>query len=245
MRLLICLALTSLLSACGGDDEPNGRPDASNDTGRPDTGGGDTGMDARDDARPDARPDGDRPDVGPDGELPDATPDADGGRPTPTNHRAAPPVCSHERATWDFMADGASGECQTHDDCNNAELGTNGRCGYSRIGTQCSYDTCFADSDCSAMPNGVCACEDDMGATHCQYGGCVVDSDCGEGGYCSPSFGSCGNYFGVIGYWCHTQDDECTEDSECTEMEGTFGGGYCAYSEEVNHWVCQYSHCAG
>lgn len=78
----------------------------------------------------------------------------------------------------------------------------------------------------------------------CLAGNCRTDSDCANGGYCSPTLGQCGNYTGVIGYYCHTPSDECTDDSDCTGNP-TSGPGYCMYSPEVAHWLCSYSHCVG
>jgi hypothetical protein len=49
----------------------------------------------------------------------------------------------------------------------------------------------------------------------------VVDSDCASG-YCSPSVGSLGTFYGIQGYYCHTPKDTCSNDSDCG------GGGYCA-----------------
>lgn len=99
------------------------------------------------------------------------------------------------------------------------------------------YGSAVSDDECAAAP---CGCGGDW-VNACLEGDCKIDADCGEGGYCSPSFGYCGNYHGVIAYYCHTAEDECINDSECVEMNQ----GYCAYVAEVGHWACSYSHCAG
>jgi len=135
--------------------------------------------------------------------------------------------------------------CQSDDECTE---GTNGRCLPNRFQNECSYDDCFADSDCGG---GACLCRGarggvgSYGANQCVGGNCGTDADCGPGGYCSPSLGDCGDYGGVVGYYCRTCEDECLDDSDCTEETSVFGGGYCAYNPAVGHWACSYSQCAG
>jgi hypothetical protein len=34
------------------------------------------------------------------------------------------------------------------------------------------------------------------------------------------------------GYFCHTQEDTCTDDADCN------GGGYCGYDPSKNLWSC-------
>ncbi|HEY2902752.1 MAG TPA: hypothetical protein VGL59_19380, partial [Polyangia bacterium] len=69
-----------------------------------------------------------------------------------------------------------------------------------------------------------------------------VDADCGGNGYCSPTvdFG-CGQFIGVVGYYCHTGEDTCTNDADCTNS----GGGDCRYNPAVGNWSCVKSVCAG
>jgi hypothetical protein len=74
-------------------------------------------------------------------------------------------------------------------------------------------------------------------------GNCQIDADCGGGGFCSPSLGECGNYSGVVAYWCRTPEDTCVEDSDCVDPER--GDGYCAHYPQVGHWACQYGQCVG
>ena len=81
----------------------------------------------------------------------------------------------------------------------------------------------------------------------CLAGNCTVDSDCGSGGYCSPSYGtSCGAYGGVVGYFCHTAKDQCTNDDQCVDSgSGYSETGYCGYQPTTGQWTCFYSFCAG
>jgi hypothetical protein len=170
-------------------------------------------------------------------------------------------TCSRDRppSSCPFVnADaGALVMCKMDSDCSNPSMGTNGRCGPGgRIaGCQCSYDQCFADGDCAN--GGVCECgratSSGGGAAVpvpgptitpvnvCKAGNCRLDKDCGAGGYCSPSLGSCGNFFGVVGYWCHTPKDKCVDDADCAKQ----GGGDCRYAPMTGAWECQTSQCAG
>jgi hypothetical protein len=69
----------------------------------------------------------------------------------------------------------------------------------------------------------------------CVAGNCRVDADCGSNGYCSPSpsKNGCGG-IPVGGYYCHTRDDECVDDSDCVST----GISGCAYSTTSNRWTC-------
>lgn len=177
----------------------------------------------------------------PDGAIADGG-GTDGGActlPVAEQHRASASACPMDRpmTTPDPTA---MGDCATDADCTE---GVNGRCVSHRGYAFCSYDTCFADDACE----GPCLCRGEGGgvgsggANRCVSGNCQTDADCGPGNFCSPTLGDCGLYGGTVGYYCHTCDDECTNDSECTEM----GAGYCAYSPTVAHWICQYTQCAG
>jgi hypothetical protein len=130
--------------------------------------------------------------------------------------------------------------CGTDADC--AE-GVRGRCEDFRGSAMCTYDECTADAECTN--GGPCGCELAFwsDANTCLAGNCQVDADCGGEGYCSPSMGDCGSYAGVIGYWCHTPEDACTDDADCADPEQ--GAGYCAYSPETSSWSCSYSNCVG
>jgi hypothetical protein len=167
----------------------------------------------------------------------------------PEKHRASATACDHTRATNDpgAPADGDANyvRCHSHADCTE---GDNGRCsGNGHDGWQCTYDNCFADSDCSSAASGepqLCQCEGGFRSDNnvCLPGDCRVDADCGEAGYCSPSLGPCGNYTKVAAYYCHTPDDECTDDSDC----GASGASaYCAFAPTVGRWRCSTVHCVG
>jgi len=113
-----------------------------------------------------------------------------------------------------------------------------------------SLDQCLMDSDCA--DGGVCSCEGNtFGYGHqsvansCVDANCREDSDCGPGGVCSPTVSSsCGPFYGVVGYYCHTCADQCENDSDC-ESDGGPAPGYCAYNPAVGYWACGYGFCAG
>lgn len=164
----------------------------------------------------------------------------------PLLHRASPATCSMTRPAGVTMSGGGMSQCTSDADCKDSSKGQNGRCVPSRIGTICSYDTCFDDSVCGGK---VCECRAaatsaSLATNHClSEGNCRTDADCGTGGACSPSFGSCGSYSGVVAYYCHTSRDTCVDDAECA----TSGGfpGYCAYNPAAGIWQCSTSLCAG
>ena len=198
---------------------------------------------------------GPRADAGPDydaGPRPDAGPGSDAGAgsdagpgcdmPVPTRHRASGAMCPMDRAAPPILGMYEPWwECGSHDECTD---GINGRCTGSEFhGYRCTYDTCFDDSACEAGP---CSCRGATGGVgsggqnHCTAGNCQTDSDCGPRGYCSPSQGSCGEYGGTVGYYCHTCEDECTDDADC--------GGYpshCDFNEVAGRWQCEEGQCAG
>ena len=102
---------------------------------------------------------------------------------------------------------------------------------------QCSYDTCLSDDDCGARP-ATCLCEGQWfvyshqspGNT-CRSGNCRDDSDC-PGTICSPSVGFAATFYGYVGYYCHTPQDQCHCDADC-------GGQLsCAYNPEIAAWAC-------
>lgn len=165
------------------------------------------------------------------GPLPDAGMCADL-PPSPT--RPVPVTCSPCRPPGGGTSSGP-GECRSDADCTE---GDNGRCVFGRAGASCSYDECFSDADCGA--NEVCLCDGSGlggGGNSCITTSCRTNNDCG-GQTCSPTFGSCGHYTGVVSYACHTASDECTVDSDC-------GAGYCAFDAAVSHWVCSTMECVG
>jgi hypothetical protein len=172
----------------------------------------------------------------------------------PVKHRPSAVACSTDRPAGVCavaMAAGASAPtpaCTKDSDCT---AGSNGRClelGHVAV-CSCSYDMCTTDADCT-QTGGPCACRPDAqsivaptstASNTCLAGDCRVDADCGAGGYCSPSLGSCGNYLGVTGYYCHTSADACIDDADCT----AHGGGDCRYNDTKKAWDCETSQCAG
>jgi hypothetical protein len=160
----------------------------------------------------------------------------------PEKHRAAPVACDDQRPPGGGRAFFVGSECTQDAECS---AGHNGRCQDFRGTSACTYDECAVDADCSS--SGPCACEGAFwsDANACLPGNCRIDADCsGGGGYCSPTFGDCGNYSGVIAYYCHTPEDNCIDDSDCggNEMQGP---GYCMYRPELGHWECGYGQCVG
>jgi len=161
----------------------------------------------------------------------------------PMQHRATPTTCgtpSPQPGSGGSSAGASPDEetCKLDSDCT---MGKDGRCINGRIGLHCTYNACFADAECG--DGQVCLCEGGMGSgSRCSVPGCRIDADC-PGSWCSPSFGTCGNYSGVIGYQCHGPKDECVDDTDCGD--GSFSAPYCAYDPMVAHWVCSASQCVG
>ncbi len=103
---------------------------------------------------------------------------------------------------------------------------------------------CLQDSDCAQDAGvAVCSCAPDTrgyAATSidwCIAGNCAIDSDC-SCGYCSPTYGTCGSFYGYEAYYCHTAADVCLDDADCD-------GGYCMYAPQVGPWAGGYGFCAG
>jgi hypothetical protein len=167
----------------------------------------------------------------------------------PKKHRATATACSMTRPAGPDPGMGR-GTCKADADCKDGAAGKNGRCVPSRAGFTCSYDTCFDDATCGGK---VCLCRSaaetvaTSSTNHClTQGDCQADGDCGAGGYCSPSFSTCGNYAGVVSYYCHTAKDGCIDDEDCQGLDGGLGGpGYCMFSPMETRWICAYSQCAG
>jgi hypothetical protein len=150
----------------------------------------------------------------------------------PVNHRVTEVTCGARPAdAGDIPSSPMIGQCQTDAQCTS---GLNGRC---VRGLFCSYDTCFENDDCAAGSTCLCGSSSWVG-NECSQAGCRVDADC-PGSWCSPTFGSCGNYAGVVGYACHTPKDECVDDVDCENGPG----GYCWYSPMVAHWLCSTAQC--
>ena len=159
----------------------------------------------------------------------------------PVHHRATASNCPTDRGpgppTQPYPQNESNG-CTSDSDCT---AGVNGRC-FPKEGLVgpggCSYDACSNDSMCGAMTPCACrASATDDTANVCDTGGnCAIDSDCGLGGYCSPSATSCG----LAPYFCHTQADECIDDTDCPSPNPASCASYstCAYDPQVQHWAC-------
>ena len=165
----------------------------------------------------------------------------------PQYHRASGECCPADRAPGDTAMTDTIGTCMSDSDC---DAGVSGRC-LSDQTFYCSYDTCFSDSDCA--PRTPCLCRPSPTSdspNYCADGSeCATDSDCGPGGYCSPSPSP--GYTCVTAnpptYYCHTPQDECTNDSDC----GLFDGGDIIYLNPFNiclydtdRWACAFLNCA-
>ncbi len=164
--------------------------------------------------------------------------------PEPAVHRASAETCTGTPPAGSQIPDVPESKCETDADCT---AGDNGRCVWPYAGGNiCIYDECFEDSDCGGSRVCGCRVSEAFGVNVCYHGNCKVDADCGEGGYCSPSgivSPSCsmGISPGSVGYFCHTADDECTDDADCGEKYSYA----CLLSVEAGHWVCQELLCLG
>src|SRR5579859_2594981 len=99
-------------------------------------------------------------------------------------------------------------------------------------------EPCTSDGDCGSTD--VCSCEGMTRGSRvsgpdgnvCIHSNCRADSDCATGS-CSPTLDAdCGPFYGIRGYYCHTCEDTCTNDSECVRpprADGQTTKGYCAY----------------
>jgi hypothetical protein len=120
--------------------------------------------------------------------------------------------------------------CVVDSDCTQ---GINGRCSIEGPGAPrilCTYDECSSDADCA--PNRPCQCREAGSSTEnfcVTQSGCSVDADCGPGGFCSPTLFNqwCGG-----SYQCHTAEDTCLDDSDCTDPPG------CNFNATLAHWAC-------
>jgi len=153
-----------------------------------------------------------------------------------TNHRPTPVTCP--ATTSPDNGDGGvnSSACQTSADCLNM--------GHCTAAHECSYDACTQDQDCGAT--AVCSCQGQtFGWAHqsngntCVPSNCRQDSDCGAGGRCSPTLGyGSGPFYGIEGYFCHTPNDHCHNDSDCSNA-------YCEFDEISGYWSCNAGAIAG
>ena len=101
-------------------------------------------------------------------------------------------------------------------------------------------DQCTTDADCGAGKG--CMCGDQFPGNaafkpnQCVAAQCQKDSDCGAGGWCSPSIEPMCASTGTNGYFCHTPNDSCSDDHDCS-----FGG--CTFTG--SKWECVRAQCAG
>jgi hypothetical protein len=175
----------------------------------------------------------------------------------PLSHRLQSTVCdtpdssivtsdatvSQDAGRYPTNADGGELSCNEDSECPACSNGQMDRC-LGPLGGVCTCDLCNTDENCGAT--GVCSCNgQSFGFSRSNVGNicvpsnCRVDVDCGPGGFCSPTVDfSCGSFYGLAGYYCHTANDQCTNDSDCTQ-------GDCRYSPQTGYWVCATGACAG
>jgi hypothetical protein len=158
----------------------------------------------------------------------------------PLNHRAADAGCPTARAAVHSTPVECGNLCGffgcTQD--SDCAQGSNGRCGLrlSGVGLECSYDECSSDSDCS---NGSrCECRptaDSAVSNACTLSNCSFDAECGPGGYCSPSqyMHWCPSF-----HACHTPNDVCTDDADCTSSAPDGARDTCNFDQSKQHWTC-------
>jgi hypothetical protein len=165
-----------------------------------------------------------------------------GMRVVPAVHVAQPSACTMVAG---YPADAAPTSCTSDTQCSDGGPALGGSPSSHCLHGECSTSACTMDDDCG--DGGVCSCQGStFGYAHtsfgnvCVPGNCRSDADCGPGSYCSPTL-SGGPFYGIQGYYCHSCNDECTNDSDC----GDGGCSYCAYDRTVGHWACSHSCAAG
>jgi hypothetical protein len=150
------------------------------------------------------------------------------------------------------MAGYFDGPCASDADCLPAG---ESRCVDSPTGPHCSLDQCHVDDDCGT--NMACSCRDEpaggdapngagggpnsyLVANRCVKAQCRTDADCPAGYQCSGSFPTTGSARrGVSGYYCHTPNDCCRVDADCSPPAGPgFTRQICAYAPETGAWAC-------
>jgi hypothetical protein len=150
--------------------------------------------------------------------------------------RASVPVCPPYRPRGPVCpAPNYTGACRCHEDCT---AGVNARCYVYGYG--CSYDECFTDDDCG--PARLCDCNNGVYGNHlCVTSNCHTDADCPNGHGCSPTRAVvCGALGGVVGYYCHTDADDCTVAADCgISYEEP---GRCTYDANRLRWICSESY---
>ena len=185
----------------------------------------------------------------------DATPISWDGR-APLNHRASAAACPRGRdgGVQISCPDSGAGPlpgnpCAVDSDCT---AGNDGVClcvpdlvappsgdgpGLLYTETSCSYDQCFVDSDCG--PRTPCDCREPSiyGSPNVclSASNCAVDSDCGPPGFCSLS--TVIDQTPSIGFFCHTPDDTCIDDSDCPTFDGPTAWE-CRFDATSAIWRC-------
>jgi hypothetical protein len=148
----------------------------------------------------------------------------------PTTHRptaAACPVIRPSSMTTCPFAGQGRGDCTADSDC---KAGADGKCSGMSLGTcSCTYDACFSDSDCTM--GSVCACSGTYSGNTCVASNCKIDADCGVNGFCSPEIEHCTG--ALLGYFCRTPKDKCTDDADCGDA------AHCARDSGTGVWGCQ------
>jgi hypothetical protein len=159
-------------------------------------------------------------------------------------HRASAATCTAPRApsvTHDggFNPNNPYATCHADAECTQ---GKNGRCQgvFNSAACACNYDECNADADCASGGACVCRTTNSIAGNYCATkGNCLTDTDCGSG-YCSPSRVGDTCNAASIAYYCHTSDDECTNDSDCSAP------ALCLVPAGQSHWQCTpYPACDG
>jgi hypothetical protein len=184
-----------------------------------------------------------------------ATPISWDGR-APLDHRASATACPRGRdAGLGFPCpdSGASplpgNPCAVDSDCTG---GNSGLClcvpdlvpppsgsGPGMLYTQtfCSYDQCLVDSDCGPRVPCDCRVPNIFGSPNVclSASNCAVDSDCAPPSFCSPSLVVAQTP--DIGYFCHTPNDTCIDDSDCPVPGGPLRET-CRFDATSAIWHC-------
>ncbi len=162
-------------------------------------------------------------------------------RTSPDITRTSPEVCDNERPNQNFdpvnSPPSTNGGCDSDAKCTE---GLNGRCLLdSNFGRECTYDGCFNDDDCGT--DTVCSCGQDRHSDSkfgradenvCVSAACRTNEDCGDE-FCKPNSGQCHEGRGRVSqYFCTTENDECRNDSDCSDDL------ICSFSPDLKHWRC-------
>jgi hypothetical protein len=169
---------------------------------------------------------------------------------TPKLHRAVATKCGASVRTG--QRDPSLKGCQSDTECRS---GSNGRCerrmvSHAHFQNRCVYDDCSTDDDCekqdkdplsTRLGDGPCICGEKGEVNTCYGGNCRTDADCGSS-FCSRSRDFQCGYEGTPGYYCHTEDDLCLDDSDCAADAG-FYPAECRYDPEAKRWACAAGQC--